>query len=212
VPPSHPPGASTSRRPSRTSRHRAPRYGIPLLKVGDAIAPTVGVGIAIARIGCFLEGCCYGTVCHLPWCLAFPRDAFIFQVHSTAGLIPADATSSAPAHPLQLYFAIAGLLVTSAALLVHPRKAYDGQPALVTLLVCAVLATALEALRGGHPGRVYWGRLPHLAWIGIALTAASGALLVAAERAHGWGRLPLDAVRQQERDDDGQHPVKGEAI
>jgi prolipoprotein diacylglyceryltransferase len=47
-----------------------PRYGIPLLKVGDAIAPTVGVGIAIARIGCFLEGCCYGTVCHLPWCLA----------------------------------------------------------------------------------------------------------------------------------------------
>jgi hypothetical protein len=67
----------------------------------------------------------------LPWCLAFPRDAFIFQVHRTAGLIPADATSSAPAHPLQLYFALAGLLVTSAALLVHPRKAYDGQPALV---------------------------------------------------------------------------------
>jgi hypothetical protein len=25
-------------------------------------------------------------------------------------------------------------------------------------------------------------------------------------------RLPLDAARQQERDDDGQHPVKGEAI
>ena len=59
---------------------------------------------------------------------------------------------------------------------------------------------------------MYWGRLPQLACIGIALTAASGALLVAAERAHGWARLPLDAARQQERDDDGQHPVKGEAI
>jgi hypothetical protein len=112
----------------------------------------------------------------------------------------------------RLYFALAGLLVTGAALLVHARKAYDGQPALVALLVYSVLAAALEALRGAHPGRVYWGPLPQLAWIGIALTAAAGALLVAAERAHGRARLRLDAACQQERDDDGQHPVKGETV
>jgi len=32
-----------------------------------------------------------------------------------------------------------------------PTQAYDGQPALVALLVCAVVATALEALRGWAP-------------------------------------------------------------
>jgi hypothetical protein len=41
---------------------------------------------------------------------------------------------------------------------------------------------------------------------------SEGRLFESAERAHGWARLPLDAARQQERDDDGQHPVKGEAI
>lgn len=31
------------------------------------LAPGVGIGHGIGRIGCFLTGCCYGSQCELPW-------------------------------------------------------------------------------------------------------------------------------------------------
>jgi phosphatidylglycerol:prolipoprotein diacylglycerol transferase len=38
----------------------------------DIIAPSAALGLAIGRIGCFLNGCCYGGVCSLPWAVSFP--------------------------------------------------------------------------------------------------------------------------------------------
>lgn len=38
----------------------------------DIIAPSAVVGLAFGRIGCFLNGCCYGAVCTLPWAMTFP--------------------------------------------------------------------------------------------------------------------------------------------
>lgn len=38
----------------------------------DIIAPSAALGLAIGRIGCFLNGCCYGSVCELPWAVRFP--------------------------------------------------------------------------------------------------------------------------------------------
>jgi phosphatidylglycerol:prolipoprotein diacylglycerol transferase len=38
----------------------------------DIIAPSAALGLAIGRIGCFLNGCCYGGVCDLPWAVQFP--------------------------------------------------------------------------------------------------------------------------------------------
>ena len=33
------------------------------------------LGMAIGRIGCFLNGCCYGGACELPWAVTFPPEA-----------------------------------------------------------------------------------------------------------------------------------------
>ncbi len=38
----------------------------------DIIAPSAALGMAIGRIGCFLNGCCFGGVCDLPWAVRFP--------------------------------------------------------------------------------------------------------------------------------------------
>jgi hypothetical protein len=38
----------------------------------DIIAPSAALGMAIGRIGCFLNGCCFGGVCDLPWAVHFP--------------------------------------------------------------------------------------------------------------------------------------------
>jgi phosphatidylglycerol:prolipoprotein diacylglycerol transferase len=38
----------------------------------DIIAPSAAMGLAIGRLGCFLNGCCWGGVCDLPWAVSFP--------------------------------------------------------------------------------------------------------------------------------------------
>jgi len=38
----------------------------------DIVAPSAALGLAIGRIGCFLNGCCFGGVCDLPWAVTFP--------------------------------------------------------------------------------------------------------------------------------------------
>lgn len=45
---------------------------VPLRTGMDIIAPCLMVGLGIGRIGCFLNGCCYGAECNLPWAVRFP--------------------------------------------------------------------------------------------------------------------------------------------
>lgn len=40
-------------------------------RIGNAIAPSVCLGIAVGRIGCFLRGCCYGKPTNLNWGVDF---------------------------------------------------------------------------------------------------------------------------------------------
>jgi phosphatidylglycerol:prolipoprotein diacylglycerol transferase len=68
------------------------RYHIPTLQLADIIAPSVALGIAFGRIGCFLNGCCYGQVAcadcaavGIPFPLsAPPRYALVQEGYQTA--------------------------------------------------------------------------------------------------------------------------------
>lgn len=60
------------------------RRQLPLWRVADLAAPSVALGYAIARIGCFGAGCCYGAPTSLPWGVQFPD-------------------TPSPVHPTQLY-------------------------------------------------------------------------------------------------------------
>ncbi len=50
------------------------RYGVSTGKMADVIAPCIALGLALGRVGCLLNGCCYGNVATCPYCpgLAFP--------------------------------------------------------------------------------------------------------------------------------------------
>jgi len=50
----------------------AVRHRLPLLAFSDLIAPSVFLGLAIGRLGCMLNGCCFGGTCDLPWAVTFP--------------------------------------------------------------------------------------------------------------------------------------------
>ena len=48
------------------------RYRVPGLALSDLVAPSVVLGVAVGRLGCFMNGCCYGGPSDLPWAVSFP--------------------------------------------------------------------------------------------------------------------------------------------
>jgi phosphatidylglycerol:prolipoprotein diacylglycerol transferase len=85
------------------------RGGSPL-RFLDAGAPVMALGESLTRIGCFLNGCCYGIAWNGPLSVIFPPESFAFQDQNVRGLLSASAAHSLPVHPVQLYSAALMLL------------------------------------------------------------------------------------------------------
>jgi phosphatidylglycerol:prolipoprotein diacylglycerol transferase len=51
------------------------KHKLPLLAMADVAAPSMMIGLALGRIGCLLNGCCYGGQTDWPWGLTFPQDS-----------------------------------------------------------------------------------------------------------------------------------------
>jgi len=62
------------------------RYKLPALAFADLIAPSLMLGLAIGRLGCLLNGCCFGGSCALPWSVTFPQSSPPYQRQMEAGL------------------------------------------------------------------------------------------------------------------------------
>ncbi|RUL89174.1 prolipoprotein diacylglyceryl transferase [Tautonia sociabilis] len=119
----------------------------PFRPMLDVAAPAMAVGVALGRIGCFLNGCCYGDTCDLPWAVTFPRGTLPWsdQVHS--GLIGSDAPRSLPVHPTQLYSAIDGLILTALLLAYFPLRRRDGEVMALLLVTYPITRFLIERLR-----------------------------------------------------------------
>src|ERR1700733_7797402 len=85
---------------------------LPLWKTADVFAPSIALGSVFGRIGCLLNGCCYGRPSDLPWAIHFPAD------HETHG---------AGVHPTEIYDALLNLLLYAFLAWLFRRKKFDGQ-------------------------------------------------------------------------------------
>jgi phosphatidylglycerol:prolipoprotein diacylglycerol transferase len=110
--------------------------GLSVLEVFDYFAPTLGLGIFFTRIGCFLNGCCFGTPCDLPWAVEFP-----------AGSIPFSVFGSQHLHPSQLYSSLYGLLLFFVLGYLMPRRRFIGQAVAVLFMVEAFFRFVIEDVR-----------------------------------------------------------------
>jgi len=91
------------------------RAGLPVWRVGDAAAPSMAIGVGIGRLGCFLNGCCYGLPTTLPWGIQFPPESYSSTVFPNQHL-----------HPSQLYMSGAGFLLFFALLALDRKRRFDG--------------------------------------------------------------------------------------
>ncbi|MEK7813719.1 MAG: prolipoprotein diacylglyceryl transferase [Candidatus Desantisbacteria bacterium] len=107
------------------------RHKLPALKIADIFAPSVAIGEAIGRIGCFLHGCCYGKPTSLPWHIHFPEG-------SLAGNVDV--------HPTQLYLSISNIIIF--IILTTIKPGFDGKICSLYLILHALFRFVIEYWRG----------------------------------------------------------------
>ncbi len=90
---------------------------LSFLKFADIVIPSVGLGIFLTRIGCYLNGCCFGLPCeeHSTFCSTFPPNSAAGSHFPGVALIPT-----------QLYSSLYGLIIFGALLVLERWKKFDG--------------------------------------------------------------------------------------
>jgi prolipoprotein diacylglyceryltransferase len=96
-------------------------FRLPWRPFGDLEIPLMAAALVFIRVGCFLNGCCFGKLSSLPWALSFPPESWVFRYQVSQGWLPPKAAASLPVHPLQLYF-VAAAGITLVMLLAVPRR------------------------------------------------------------------------------------------
>lgn len=100
------------------------RHRLPVWRTTDVFTPSIALGIGITRLGCFLNGCCFGLPSTLPWSVMFPE-------YSAAGsLFP-----QTPLHPTQLYSSLYGLALFGVLLAVDRRHQHHEDGFLLALFL-----------------------------------------------------------------------------
>ena len=118
------------------------RRRIPFWTAADEIAPWIALSAAILKIGCFLNGCCYGTVTEMPQGICFPILSPAYYAQLYQGKIGLFSTAL-PVHPTQLYEAVAALIAAAVSwrTLSWMRRnsaALPGVPALVMITFLSI--------------------------------------------------------------------------
>jgi phosphatidylglycerol:prolipoprotein diacylglycerol transferase len=119
----------------------ARRLGLPMWTVADTLTPAIALGTMFGRIGCFLNGCCYGRPTKLPWGVVFPPGSFA-----------ALEFGREPIHPSQLYFALAGLVLFAITWGLRKRMHVPGTLFWTFIILFAVIRIPLDFTRAYEPG------------------------------------------------------------
>jgi phosphatidylglycerol---prolipoprotein diacylglyceryl transferase len=115
------------------------RHKLNILLMGDLFAPSIAIGQAIGRIGCFMAGCCYGRPASLPWSITFTNPDSM-------------APLNIPLHPTQLYDALSNFIIFIIILILSPLKKFNGQVIIWFLVMHSTARLIIERFRGDDRG------------------------------------------------------------
>ncbi|TDE63599.1 MAG: prolipoprotein diacylglyceryl transferase, partial [Candidatus Scalindua sp. AMX11] len=135
---------------------------LPLLLTFDIIAPSIAMGLFFGRIGCFLNGCCWGDVCDpdLWWAVTFPKSVDLnnmidgspaFVDHLEKGLINVSDGNSLPIHPTQIYSALGNLAIFFMTTAFFKYRKRDGEIVILFCILYSILRFCMEILRDDNP-------------------------------------------------------------
>ncbi len=149
------------------------KHRIEIWKIADLLAPSLAIGHALGRIGCFFAGCCYGKICELPWAVTFSHPESL-------------APLGISLHPTQLYEAFSNFTIFAILWMLRIRKQFEGQVFWVYVMIYGSVRSILEIFRDDFRGG-FMGPLSPSQVIGIAMAIAAGIMLVRCKRADASG-------------------------
>lgn len=150
---------------------RKQKWSVPV--VLDVIGPAFLVGHIIGRIGCLLNGCCYGQQCNLPWAI---------HIHDLLGRY----------HPAQVYDSLMNLVAVGIILGLERKFRFKpGQVFGLVLVFHGITRMIYEIWRAGATGKLIGGTPFTEAQLAALILCAIGAVSFAA-----FGRKAVTPVEQ----------------
>ncbi|MBR7127630.1 MAG: prolipoprotein diacylglyceryl transferase [Lentisphaeria bacterium] len=108
------------------------------VRVLDVLVPSLAIGHAFGRIGCFLHGCCFGKPTELFCGVIYPQ-----------GSAPFYRYGATPLHPVQIYESLCNIILAIIAMILL-RKSKRGVTMSFYLISYGLLRFLNEFLRGDH--------------------------------------------------------------
>lgn len=140
------------------------KHSLDIWRIADIFAPSLAIGHAIGRLGCFFAGCCYGKAADLPWAVTF-RDPECL------------ATTGIPLHPTQLYESMGELINFLVLIMLRRRQSFKGQLFWTYIVLYSVLRFAVEFFRGDEARGFVVGGISISQGISIALAVIAVVML-----------------------------------
>jgi len=139
------------------------RQQLDFWKLADLFAPYMALAYAIVRVGCFLNGCCYGKACALPWAVSFPVVDDLYR------------------HPTQLYSSFLNIIIFIVLWYLYPRRKWKGEVFVSYLVLYSAYRFVVEFFREN----LLWGSFLTISqWISLGVFALGSFILFYRSRQH----------------------------
>ena len=149
---------------------------IACLDLLDFAMTALPLSHALGRIGCFLNGCCFGEVCEAGPSVRFPAGSLPWQRQLDLAQIRETALESLAVYPVQLYEAAVNIAIFALLHVVYRRRKRYGMVTAAYQMTYPFCRLLLERLRGTY--RVMWGPISSAQGISIGLIVVGAVLLL----------------------------------
>jgi len=168
----------------------------PILPVADMVAPFLALAHGIGRVGCFLNGCCWGalTKWNIPWAVRYPKASYgVYRDQISKKLIGIGDETTLPVHPVQLYETLGLVIIFFILLHVYRRHKRHGEVAFCYLALYGILRFITEIFRGESARPVLGMTVSQTVGLGLLV---AGLLLLATLSVRPWAGLFPDMPEQ----------------
>lgn len=163
------------------------KYALPI-RLLDHLAIGFALGHGIARVGCFLGGCCWGQPTDAFWGVAFVPESLAFISMVDTQTIEATAAATPHVHPTQLYEAFAEWTIGAVLLYRLHKAARPGTVAALYFILYPLARFTIEVYRDDPDRQFLIGSVSTSQVISLAvLPVALIAMMLLARRAASSG-------------------------
>lgn len=149
-------------------------FKLNTFRIMDVTAPFLGLSIFIGRTGCFMSGCCYGTITSFPVSVSFPSSSVVYFKHRAEGLLSPYAELSLPVHPIQLYESLFGLVLFIFIRWVRNHANHDGTAIFSLFASYTLFRFMLEFIRANDHLYLGYFSLAQVLYLGLFIISIIG--------------------------------------